>query len=86
MSDKPKDHPFDEVIAEVERQIAMGRICYQKFTCAGCGARLTIEEPNKFHTLGTCDKCPAVTDIKKQGCNYMLVATSRPDLLLKPDK
>lgn len=44
---------------------------HQKFTCSGCGQRLTIDEPNVLHAEGTCDKCPAVTKIEK--CNYLLV-------------
>ena len=67
-----KDFPFDDVVKRASELIKQGASVHQKFTCSGCGQRLTIEEPNIFHTEGTCDKCPAITDIRKQGCNYMV--------------
>ena len=72
----PNDHPFYEVAAEAARHVANGATVFQKWTCAGCGARLTLEEPNKFHLTGTCDLCPAVTNIEAQGCNYLLIKSS----------
>jgi hypothetical protein len=70
---KYKDYPFADVCKTADRLIADGWNAHQKFTCAGCGNRLTIAEPNTFHKTGTCDKCDAVTDIVAQGCNYMLI-------------
>jgi hypothetical protein len=70
---KYKDYPFYEVAKAADQLIAQGCAVYQKFTCSGCGARLSMDEPNVFHKMGTCDKCPAVTNIEKQGCNYMVV-------------
>lgn len=73
MSDeKVVDFPWDEVVVKAVELARRGVHVYQKYTCAGCGNRLTIETPNRFYETGTCDQCPAVTDIKKQGCNYML--------------
>ena len=72
------DHPFDEVIANVGRLADQGARCYQKFTCGGCGQRLTIEEPNVFHRTGTCDQCGHVTDIEAAGCNFMLIQRVAP--------
>jgi hypothetical protein len=69
-----KDFPFDEVCDTARRLAVEGHKVYQKFTCVGCGQRLTMDEPNHFYEEGTCDKCDAVTDIKKQGCNYMVVS------------
>jgi hypothetical protein len=66
------DYPFDEVAAAAEKLANAGHKIHQKFTCAGCGQRLTIEEPNVFYTEGTCDQCPAVTNIREQGCNYLI--------------
>lgn len=78
MADEQLDFPFDEVVKKVQELKARGGfVAFQKFTCAGCGNRLTIDEPFKFYTEGTCDNCPAVTDIVQQGCNYMLVVVSR---------
>jgi hypothetical protein len=67
------DHPFEEVVASAIATMQEGANVYQKYTCSGCGNRLGMEEPNKFYTLGTCDKCDAVTDIRKRGCNFMAV-------------
>lgn len=68
------DFPFDEIVATVtELKAKGGFLAFQKFTCVGCGNRLTMEEPFKFYTEGTCDNCDAVTNIKQQGCNYLLI-------------
>ena len=67
---KAKDHPFDEVVENAKRAMGKGFKTFQSFTCSGCGQRLTMDEPNKFYAEGTCDKCPAKTDIRKQGCNF----------------
>lgn len=44
-----------------------------------------MEEPNILYKAGTCDKCGHVTDIEKQGCNYMLhiEGASATDAFLK---
>jgi len=67
------DHPFEEAVAKAIAAMQEGANIYQKYTCAGCGARLGMEEPNKFYTRGTCDQCETVTDIRKRGCNFMAV-------------
>ena len=69
------DFPFYEAVEQAEELIKKGVMVHQKFTCAGCGQRLTIEEPNRFYTTGTCDKCSHVTDIRARGCNYLLIAS-----------
>jgi hypothetical protein len=69
---KKLDFPFDEVVEGAKRKIAAGFTVYQKFSCANCGTRLGIDEPNRFYTTGTCPECEHVTDIRKQGCNYMM--------------
>lgn len=68
----PKDYPFDEIAAAVKEHAHSGRYCYQKFSCAKCGNRLTMEQANVLYTKGTCDSCGHVTDIRAQGCNYIL--------------
>lgn len=50
-----------------------GATVYQKFTCANCGKRLIIDVPNTFYQEGSCDTCGHVTDIKKDGCNFLAV-------------
>jgi hypothetical protein len=70
-----QDFPLDEVVKAANEIVAQrpGTKIFQKFTCSGCGERLTIDVPNEFHPTGSCDRCPAITDIRKQGCNYMIV-------------
>jgi hypothetical protein len=36
-----------------------------------------MEEPNTFYTTGSCDNCGHVTDIAKNGCNYLLAIPLR---------
>jgi len=69
------DFPFMDCVKKADELMQQypGIKIYQKFTCAGCGQRLTIDEPNNFHKQGSCDKCPAITDIEKQGCNYLVI-------------
>lgn len=68
-----EDFPLDEIAQAVQEHIDNGCLIFQKFTCAGCGQRLVIDIPNRLYTSGNCDKCGHVTDIQKQGCNYMLI-------------
>jgi hypothetical protein len=75
---KSLDHPFDSVLRKAGKLIEEGATVYQKFTCAGCGQRLGMDEPNTFHTKGSCDQCSTITDIKKQGCNFMAVFGGKP--------
>lgn len=67
------DFPFKEVAAEAEKHVQNGFQVFQKFTCAKCGARQTMAVPNTFYTTGSCEECEHVTDIEKQGCNYLLL-------------
>lgn len=36
-----------------------------------------MEEPNVLYKTGTCCQCGHLTDIEKQGCNYMLYGESK---------
>ena len=71
-----KDYPFDVCAKDADKLIAKGYTVLQKFTCSGCGNRLTMPTPNVFYRSGTCDKCEALTIIEK--CNY-LVTTISPE-------
>jgi transcription elongation factor Elf1 len=67
------DYPFQDVVNtanEILASVPTAQL-YQKFTCAHCGARQTMETPNTFHTTGICEECDSVTDIEARGCNYM---------------
>lgn len=69
------DYPFDEVAKTAKEAALLGAEVHQKFTCAKCGVRQTIAEPNKFYTKGKCEECGHITDIKAQGCNYLIIRT-----------
>jgi hypothetical protein len=66
-------HPFDGVVADADKYIREGWSIYQQFNCAACGTKQTMETPNRLYTKGTCEECGHVTDIRRDGCNYMLV-------------
>ncbi len=66
------DHPLEECAKTAMLLIAEGATIYQKYTCANCGRRLVMDEPDRFFTKGKCDECGHVTDIQAQGCNYLV--------------
>lgn len=71
------NYPFNEIAKAVERLAGLGWDCFQKFSCAKCGQRLTMDEPNVLYKTGTCDKCGHVTNIENDGCNYLLVGRNK---------
>ncbi len=70
------DYPFDDVCKTAEELIGQGREVYQKWTCSNCGSRQTMPDANTMYTKGICEECDSLTDIKKQGCNYMVLYSS----------
>ncbi len=66
------DYPLDECAKTAEKIIDRGGTIYQKFTCESCGQRLVLDQPNVFHTSGSCDQCGHVTDLTIKGCNYLV--------------
>lgn len=74
MNEKANDKPLAEVVAMCDKALAENPNVkfFQKFTCGSCGARQTIDEPNKFYTSGRCEECDSVTELKVCGC--MMVA------------
>jgi hypothetical protein len=69
-----KLHPFTECTKEAFVWFERGATIYQQFNCEHCGAKQTMDTPNTFFELGTCEECGKETNIKKNGCNYMLHA------------
>jgi hypothetical protein len=73
-----KNFPLEECARGVDRFLRAnpGSAFYQKWTCGGCGERVTGSTPNKLFTLGHHEEkadgspCGYVTDICKAGCNY----------------
>jgi len=78
---KYNDYPIDECAQGAEKFISKGGKVYQKFTCAGCGSRQTMDVPNVFYTSGKCEECSHSTDLTVTGCNYLVVGTDILDLL-----
>lgn len=73
-------HPFNDVVKNAESKMREGWTVYQQFNCAGCGAKQTMPDANKFFTAGRCEECQHVTDIVANGCNFMATfsMTGRP--------
>jgi len=67
-----KNHPIAECIKTAERVRSQhpGSAYFQKWTCGGCGRRITGNTPNKFFANGHCEDCGHVTNLEKAGCNY----------------
>jgi hypothetical protein len=84
---KYKDYPFDECAAAADKIALAGGLVFQKWTCAGCGERVTANLPNHWTEKGHHEErengmfCGHVTDIRASGCNYMVVQScgGRPD-------
>jgi hypothetical protein len=83
---KYNDFPFDETMKAARKLAMEGNVIIQKWTCAGCGARL-CGVPNHWTDHGRCDEvegkpgCKTVTDIRKTGCNYALVQSTDPTFI-----
>jgi hypothetical protein len=71
MSEEIKDFPLQDCAKQAETYIAQGGTIFQKWTCAHCGARQTMEQPNTLYTSGKCEECEKVTSI--ENCNYLLI-------------
>ena len=67
---KYDDLPFTEALAKAQQHRRNGALVYQKWTCAGCGARLA-GAPNHWTTNGKCDEvegkpgCDVITEDRK---------------------
>jgi hypothetical protein len=69
-----KNYPIEECARGVADLLDRrpGSAFFQKWTCGGCGRRITGNTPNKLFTEGHCEECGHITDLKKTGCNYMV--------------
>jgi len=71
--------PFKDCIEQADARIKFtGATAYQQFNCAKCGVKQTMDIPNTFYRTGKCEGCGHVTDIEKDGCNYMLILGKVP--------
>lgn len=74
---KMKLFPFDEVARDAMNHVNQGHTIHQQFNCQHCGVKQTMGTPNKFYMHGICEECDSVTDIHKDGCNYVLMVGLR---------
>lgn len=68
---KQIDFPLIEVEETAKDVIAKGGFIYQKWTCAGCGERVTGNVKNALFIKGHHEECGHVTDLLVTGCNYV---------------
>ena len=75
-----KLYPWDVVVAAVaEKRKDKNVNVHQQWNCEHCGVKQTMETPNVLYEQGQCEKCQCITDIKKNGMNFMLhIRTRRP--------
>jgi hypothetical protein len=80
---KYNDYPLEQCAAAAQKLTAQGILVYQKWTCAHCGSRQTMADPDRFYVRGVCEECKRETRIEQ--CNYMVHAASPSsvDALLK---
>ena len=71
-------HPLDEVAKNAEARMREGWTVYQQFNCTGCGVKQTMDSSNVFHTRGRCEECGQITNIERDGCNFMAVLIKTP--------
>lgn len=74
----PDDGPFYEIAQEIEGLVTAGATIFQKFTCEICRARQTMPSPNVLYKTGRCDECGHITNLERNGCGFMLIASSDP--------
>jgi hypothetical protein len=67
------DYPVRECMKSALPLIKSGATIHQKFTCAACGSRQTVAEANQFFASGKCEECGHITNIERQGCNYLVI-------------
>ena len=69
--------PFNEVLQSANEYAAAGITTHQRFQCEACGNdTLGIAEPNTFYEYALCDKCNHVTNLRKNGCNFLIIFSS----------
>jgi hypothetical protein len=65
--------PYDECTKAAQALALDGATIYQKWTCAGCGETVTANKANHWTEMGHHEDCGHVTNMREQGCNYMLI-------------
>ncbi len=64
------DRTFLEAETAARAAVASGSTIFQKWTCGGCGKRITGNNKNFFAVEGHCEECNHTTDLLTAGCGY----------------
>lgn len=67
-----KLHPIATCLKTAKPYVEKGATIYQQFLCEHCGAKQTIEEANTWFAEGKCEECNKITNIERNGCNYLM--------------
>lgn len=73
---KNRDVPYDECCAMAKSYFDMGARVFQKWTCDGCGDRVTASKPNAFYKYAMHEDCGHITNIMEKGCGFMLIMST----------
>src|SRR5207342_1280706 len=61
------DYPITACMETVKPFVEAGCHFNQKWSCAHCGSRQTMAQPDQFFASGQCEECGHVTDLKHRG-------------------
>lgn len=70
--------PIREAWAGAKAYMDEGFEIYQQFECENCKTKQTMDVADKFYTHGTCQECKHITNIMRNGCNYMAIGRNVP--------
>jgi hypothetical protein len=73
------DAPIADIAQRADMVIALGATTFQKFSCAHCGSRQTVDEPNTFFRQGECEECGHITDITICGFSMRYPMGANPE-------
>lgn len=77
-----KLYPFKDVVENAIGNVHLqqGGTVFQQWLCSHCGVKQTMANENMFYKNGQCEECGEITDIEKDGCNFMAVFTNQLNL------
>lgn len=67
-----KLHNYWQCFEDAIRIMQQGADIYQQFNCSACGTKQTMDVPNTFYIRGQCEECNYITNILKDGMNYLV--------------
>lgn len=73
------DHPLHVIQASMQEWVDRGAITFFKWTCRGCGERVTSNEPNTVTTKAKHEEkedgsyCGFITDCEVVGGNFLFI-------------